>query len=102
MKRITSLVSLMLLLTSLPALAQQHTASLTAGWNYSPNSWERYIEGPIYGFDYTWEWQGVHTQNHRAPFLLGLKANMAYAPNGIAGNRYGVSAFATTPFVLVF
>lgn len=100
-KRIALLTTVMLLIQAIPAFAQQHTASLTSGWNYSPNSWERYIEGPTYGLDYTWEWEGVHAQNHRAPFLMGLKANMAYAPNGIAGNRYGASAFVTTPFVLV-
>lgn len=102
MKRLGAcLVGMILLSVALPCFGQYYTFSLTRGWNFSPNSWEKYIECPTTGADFSVSWDAVHPENGRRPYRLGLKANFAWIPQGIAGHRGGVSGFATTPLASI-
>ncbi len=81
--------------------AQEKTISLTGGYTLPLSEPHEYIIGPTMGADVTMAWPTLHAEGHRAPYLMGLKANFAYIPRGIAGHRIGLSGYVTTPIVVL-
>lgn len=86
-----------LLLASGFASAQEHTVSLTGGWTRPPNA-PMEMCSPTYGVDLAASWRTLHEDSHRARCEVGVKANFAYIPNDVAGQRFGLSGYVTTPF----
>lgn len=97
MKRILYIISVLLFLSISDGYAQQYTASATYGTIYIPAPWFGKIESITEGVDFSVSWPVFHEQGHRLPYRMGIKANYAYLPTGIAGDRFGLSTFARTP-----
>ena len=88
-------IVLLAVATSHPAWCQPFTTvSATGGWLCGPRS---YIQCGTAGADVAWSWPVVHSDGHREPYTYGIKLNYARIPQGIAGDRLGLSGFATTP-----
>ncbi|MCQ2298539.1 MAG: acyloxyacyl hydrolase [Bacteroidales bacterium] len=89
----------LLMLSSL-LFAQQWGLSATGGYTLPNKSEWDYIGGPNYGVDVSVRWRtsGEETWQRlwRRP-SFGLRANFAYIPDGIAGNRIGIAGFMTNP-----
>ena len=89
---------LSLLVTVAGASAQSVTRSLTGGWLFGPRP---YIQCGSAGADVAVSWPVTHSEGHRVPYEYGLKANYARIPDGIAGDRFGLGGFVTTPLAHV-
>lgn len=77
--------------------AQQYTFSLTTGRQYAPPSWPKSMARTTCGVDATASWAVFHPEEDRVPYRMGLKANFAYIPTGICGDRIGLGGFVTSP-----
>lgn len=78
-------------------LAQSPTVSLTDGWRLRHGAGDAFGLVPTSGIDLTVSWPAAHSDGHRKPWEWGFKANYASMPGGPAGDRFGLSVFATTP-----
>ena len=100
MRKLLYIISVYILSTS-NIFAQQYTVSATRGTIYLPDGWAELLGGATTGADVSVSWPVIHEQGHRLPYRMGLKANYAHIPNGIAGDRFNLSGFARTPLLSV-
>lgn len=98
MRRLIIIISLCLV--SFQIKAQRLTLSLTDGWLMPSDKQWSYISEPTFGLDVAMHWRLAEAQSAERPFSLGVRANYAYIPHGIAGMRICASGFVESPLYI--
>ena len=107
MRRILT-IAILLFATLRLAAQPQKTLSLLSGYTVPNSSEWDYIKDISIGVDGALSWRqdwGFEDTNGcfpllRFPYDMGVRGNFTYFPNGIAGQRIGVSGFIQEPIML--
>ena len=107
MRRILT-IAILLFATLRLAAQPQKTLSLLSGYTVPNSSEWDYIKDISIGVDGALSWRqdwGFEDTNGyfpilRSPYYMGVRGNFTYFPNGIAGQRIGVSGFIQEPIML--